>query len=75
MFHGDLKPEQVLAAAGADPQAQFYAHLYLGLYFEALGNRERALEQITAAADDRFSAGGYMYMVARVHRDLLRRGK
>jgi lipoprotein NlpI len=75
MFHGDLSPEQVLAAAGGEPQSEFYAQLYVGLYFEALGNRDRALEHITVAADDRFSAGGYMHAVARVHRDLLRRAK
>jgi lipoprotein NlpI len=75
MFRGSLTPEQVLAAAGAEPLAQFYAHLYTGLYFEATGNRERALEQIAAAAEDRYSAGGYMHTVARVHRDLLRNQK
>jgi lipoprotein NlpI len=74
MFRGDLTPEQVLAAAGTEPESQFYAHLYAGLYFEALGNQARALEQITAAADDRYPAG-YMHDVARVHRDLLRARK
>jgi lipoprotein NlpI len=68
MFRGTLTPEQVLSAAGAQPDGQFYAHLYLGLYFEALGMKDRALEHIKIAATDRFaSAGGYMHMVARVH--------
>lgn len=76
MFRGALTPEDVLAAAGADPAAQFYAHLYLGLYFEALGNRARVLEHISAAAADRYAGvGGYMSMVARVHLDLLTRPK
>jgi lipoprotein NlpI len=72
MFRGTLTPEQVLSAAGAQPDAQFYGHLYLGLYFDALGMKDRALEHITIAATDRFeSSGGYMHMVARVHRRVL----
>ena len=68
MFRGTLTPEQVLSAAGTDPEAQFYAHLYLGLYFDATGLKDRAREHITLAAADRFQAsGGYMHMVARVH--------
>jgi lipoprotein NlpI len=68
MFRGTLTPEQVLSAAGSQPDARFYGHLYLGLYFEALGMTDRALEHITIAASDRFAPyGGYMHMVARVH--------
>ena len=75
MFRGDLTPDQMLAGAGAELQSQFYAHLYAGLYSDATGDRKRALEQLTAAAEDRYSGGGYMFTVARVHRDLLRRSK
>lgn len=75
MFRGEIPPEQVIVAAGSQPEAQFYAHLYLGLYHEALGNKERALEHITVAAQDRFSVGGYMHTVARVHLALLGKGK
>ena len=68
MFRGTRTPEQVLSAAGSQPDGQFYGHLYLGLYFEALGMKEQALEHIKIAASDRFAAsGGYMHMVARVH--------
>ena len=68
MFRGTLTPEQVLSAAGSRREAQFYGHLYLGLYFEALGMKDRALEHIKIAAADRFERdGGYMHMVARVH--------
>ncbi len=68
MFRGTMTAEQVLAAGGSQPSGQFYAQLYLGLYFEALGNTSRAREYITAAADERYrDAGGYMHMVARVH--------
>ena len=76
MFRGTLTPDEVLAVAGAQPESQFYAHLYLGLYFEAAGNERSALEHITAAAADRYAqAGGYMHMVARVHLGILRRRK
>ena len=37
MFNGTLAPVQVMVAAGDKPSGQFYAHLYVGLYFEALG--------------------------------------
>ena len=68
MFRGTLAPEQVLSAAGSQPAALFYAHLYVGLYFEAQGMTARALEHIKIAAADRFEReGGYMHMVARVH--------
>lgn len=76
MFRGTLTPDEVLTAAGAQPNARFYANLYLGLYFEALGNKARALDYITAAADTRYApVGGYMYTVARIHLDILQRGK
>jgi lipoprotein NlpI len=73
MFRGKLTPQDVLAAAGDRPESQFYAHLYLGLYFEALGDNVHALEHIKTAADDRFSMGGYMHRVAKLHLDLLQR--
>ncbi|MGH9786438.1 MAG: hypothetical protein ACRD88_19895, partial [Terriglobia bacterium] len=75
MFQGTLNPEQVLAAAGAGVESQFYAHLYVGLYFEALGSEADALVHIRDAAADRYAAaGGYMHIVARVHLALLQRG-
>jgi lipoprotein NlpI len=73
MFSGSLDPEKVIEAAGRGLQGRFYAHLYVGLYAEALGDSVRALEHVEAAADDRYAqAGGYMHMVAQVHRGLLR---
>jgi lipoprotein NlpI len=76
LFAGKAKPEDVLAAAQAgrparDSQQLFYAHLYLGLYYEALGDAGRARQHIFKAADD-FSADHYMGDVARVHAQLLR---
>jgi lipoprotein NlpI len=67
MFRGTLTPESVLQA-GTQLQGQFFARLYVGLYFEAMGDRARAIEHLTVAAADRFAdAGGYMHTVARVH--------
>jgi lipoprotein NlpI len=68
MFQGALTADQVLKAAGGSSSGQFYAHLYIGLYSEALGRTDLALKHIREAASDRYaSAGGYMHMVARVH--------
>jgi lipoprotein NlpI len=79
LFAGRLKPDDVLAAARAgEPKEEdlnrrlFYAHLYLGLYYETEGDARRALEHLTRAADDH-RIGHYMWDVARVHRDLLRK--
>jgi lipoprotein NlpI len=79
LFAGKAKPEDVLAAAKADnpPPAQldnqlFYAHLYVGLYYEALGDLKQAREYIFKAAADP-KAEHYMGDVARVHAQVLRR--
>jgi lipoprotein NlpI len=78
LFAGKAKPEDVLAAAkaGNPPPAQldnqlFYAHLYLGLYSEALGDLKQAREHIFKAAADS-KAEHYMGDVARVHAQVLR---
>jgi lipoprotein NlpI len=80
LFRGRLKPADVLTAAEAGKpspaqlnQRLFYAHLYLGLYYESLKEDKKALEHLTAATEHRI--GHYMWDVARVHRDLLRKGK
>ncbi len=79
LFAGKARPEDVLAAARAgDPSPDrldnqlFYAHLYLGLYFEATGDAERTREHILKAATG-FKADHYMGDVARVHAQVLRK--
>ena len=68
MFAGKLTPADVLRAAGSSPEANFYAHLYIALYAEGIGDTTKALEEIRLAADPQYeSAGGYMHMVARIH--------
>jgi len=73
LFAGKIKPEDVLKATrkGEPSQAaledrEFYAHLYLGLYFEAAGDGKKAYDEIKKAATE-FGADHYMGDVARVH--------
>ncbi len=80
LLEGKGTPETVLAAAQAGQpspgdlnQRLFYAHLYLGLYYEASGDAKLAREHIDKAATG-FNVGHYMGDVARVHAALLRKG-
>ncbi len=78
LFTGKGTPGDVLAAAraGTPPALElkerlFYAHLYLGLYYEATGNPKLSAEHITKAAGE-FAQDHYMGDVARVHQKLRR---
>ncbi len=78
VFLGKCKPADVLAAAKAgDVQAErrnqqlFYAHLYLGLYYDALGDKRKAMEHMSLAGGK--YRLGYMGDVAHVHAELLRK--
>jgi lipoprotein NlpI len=74
LFAGKATPADVLKAAQAPatPEKlelqQFYAHLYLGLYYEVHGDAKKALAHLEQAVEHRVN--GYMWEVARVHRDL-----
>jgi len=79
LFRGRAKPNDVLSAAkegnaSAEQRQErlFYAHLYLGLYHDAAGDKQLALEHLTKAAND-YKIGHYMWDIALVHRDLLRK--
>ena len=74
MFEDELSPEDVLRAAGEGTLSQFYAYLYAGLYLEAHGDEQGGLGHIRTAAEDRYSGGGYMHTVARIHITLFERG-
>ena len=68
MFRGTMSPEAVLTAAGQSASARFYAELYVGLYYEAIGKKSEALTHLKTAAADRFAqVGGYMHRVAMLH--------
>jgi lipoprotein NlpI len=81
LYRGKLKPEDVLAAANAgdapeevrSPQL-FYAHLYVGLYYDAAGDAGQALRHIGLAAD-KYRIDHYMGDVAAVHAARLRAAK
>jgi lipoprotein NlpI len=73
LFAGRATPDDVMAAARAgnptDSELRarlFYAHLYLGLWYEAAGDAKKSLEHIRQAAVD-YALPGYMHAVARVH--------
>lgn len=79
LYKGQIKPADVLAAAEADKvedrlrqQQLFYAHLYLGIYFDILGEKKLALSHLTLAAT-KYRIGHYMGDVAQVHADILRK--
>ena len=73
LFAGKLEPADVLAAARRGTPApdvlrqhEFYAHLYLGIFFEATGDGTKAREHILEASR-RADPGNYMGDVARIH--------
>lgn len=77
LYRGKFKPADVLAAAEAgEPtkealnQRLFYAHLYIGLWHEAAGEKDLAKKHILEA--EKHKIGHYMWDVAHVHADLLR---
>jgi len=75
LFAGTGTPEAVLATARAGAEGAAlrnqlcYAHLYLGLYFEALGQDDKAALHMKKAAVD-YKMDHYMGMVARLHHKL-----
>lgn len=68
---GTATPEDVIAAAEASPERNrrndlCFAHLYVGLYHDALGDAEKARRHMLLAAGP-FSMDHYMGRVAQVH--------
>ena len=79
MFAGRATAQQVLEQAATAPPAElesalFYAHLYIGLYHEALGQTEQARHHIHLAATTHTSRH-YMGDIARMHAGLSIAGK
>lgn len=64
--------EVVEAASSASENARFYTDLYLGLFYEMTGEKEKSLQFIARAASNP-TAGSYMGDVARTH--LILRGE
>jgi lipoprotein NlpI len=74
LFAGKGTENEVLKAASAEDDANrksalFYAHLYLGLYNEAHGNSDKALEHLRKAQSD-YARPHYMGQIARLHYQL-----
>jgi lipoprotein NlpI len=74
LFRGKATPDEVLQAVdkgSPSPEERnvrlFYAHLYLGLYFESLGEQAKAKEHLVTAAEKHKLANQYMWNVADVH--------
>lgn len=78
LYRGKLSPQEVLTAATAGTMPgerraaqEFYAHLYVGLYFHALGQADEAARYLDLAARDQLKQNPflnrYMWDVARVH--------
>ena len=73
LYAGKATPEDVLAAArngspspAALNERLFYAHLYLGLYYDAAGDTAAAQKHLATAAESH-RIGHYMWNVAEVH--------
>lgn len=75
LFQGKATPEQVVQSAeqtipkSARADSLFYAHLYVGLYYESLQQKEKALQHIQKAVE-KYPSSHYMGDVARVHLQL-----
>lgn len=77
LYRGKLKPEDVLKAVevgtpGPEEKNKrlFYAHLYLGLWYQATDKRDLAKRHMIEA--EQHKIGHYMWDVAHVHAELLR---
>lgn len=76
LYAGHGSEEEILAAANADSPSEpelrnrlCYAHLYLALYYEATGEKEKSARHIALSAG-RYRMDHYMGRVAQVHAKL-----
>jgi lipoprotein NlpI len=68
LFAGNMTPEEVLRVGDEKGgAAKFYADLYVGLFYEALGRKDESLRLIAQAADNPAASKNYMGDVARLH--------
>ncbi len=78
LFKGEGTVEEVIRAAqeaGRNEEESrtrnFYANLYLGLYYVTEDQPDKALEHLKAASIPAHEKSGYMWHVARIHAGLL----
>ena len=81
LYRGKIHPKDVMAAAKdaklgeqQRSQALFYAHLYLGIHHDLLGETKQAKEHLAEAAGT-YRIDHYMGDVARVHLEVLAKKK
>lgn len=81
MYRGKMTPDDVLKKSTADIKDEdllknnlFYAHLYIGLFYEADGKADLAKKHIELA-HEKYPSDHYMGDVARVHLALLKNAK
>eukprot|EP00475_Leptophrys_vorax_P023091 TRINITY_DN31484_c0_g1_i1.p1 TRINITY_DN31484_c0_g1~~TRINITY_DN31484_c0_g1_i1.p1 ORF type:complete len:222 (-),score=5.12 TRINITY_DN31484_c0_g1_i1:210-806(-) len=72
VFRTGGDPMRILAAAGSDfrrQSAEFYANLYVGLFYESEGDDARSREYILKAVETPYGqqSSDYMAALARVH--------
>lgn len=74
LFAGKCKPEDVFAEAEANKPTPnikrkqlFYANLYVGLYYEMMGETKKSYEAIEKCVDEFPQNGNYMMDVAKMH--------
>jgi lipoprotein NlpI len=79
LFAGELKPQDVIDAAEKSglageklTSARFYAHLYVALYHEAEGDKDKTRDHLTTAVE-KYKIGDYMWDVAAVHLELMKK--
>lgn len=79
MFRGKMTPDEVLKKSTADIKDEnllknnlFYAHLYIGLFYEAEGKADLAKKHIDLAYE-KYPSDHYMGDVARVHSQRLKK--
>jgi lipoprotein NlpI len=79
LFAGKLKPQDVLDAAETAgltgerlKEARFYAHLYVGLFYESEGDAAKAKEHLTTAVE-KYKIGHSMWDVADAHLKMLKK--
>jgi lipoprotein NlpI len=77
LIQGKLSPDEVIAASekgGAGPEGQklsrFYGYLYIGLYFDALNDLEKAKQYLQLCVDQ--NVPSYMFDVAKIHLDIIK---
>ncbi|WP_066375720.1 MULTISPECIES: hypothetical protein [unclassified Anabaena] len=70
LYAGDCTTDDVLKVGkSGGERSNFYAHLYLGLYYEAENNQELAKDYLVKAADN-YKLDDYMWYLAQVHKKL-----